>query len=61
MTMTEVLSEGIFGNWTRSWRLMGVRTWLCVEIEGEHFMGLSASECYSNVTFALKANCAGNI
>lgn len=61
MIMIAIPTEGVSGNWTRRWRLMGVRTWLWLEIEGELFMGLSGSECYGNVTFALKTNCTGNI
>ena len=61
MIMIETLTEGIFGDWTQRWRLMGVSTRLWFEIEAECFMGPSASECYCNVTFALKTNCTGNI
>lgn len=40
---------------------MGIGTRFGSEIDGEHFMRLSASECYSNVTFGLKTNCTGYI
>lgn len=53
--------EENFGNWTQSWRLMGVRTQLWLKIEGERYVGLSAAECCGNVTFALKTNCTRNV
>lgn len=59
--MIAIPTELVFGDWTQRWRLMEVRTWLWLEIGGEWFMRLSASECYGNVTFALKTNCTGNI
>lgn len=56
-----IVIEENFGNWTQRWRLMGVRTWLRLKIEGECYVGLSAAECYGNVTFALKTNCTQNV
>lgn len=56
-----IVIEENFGNWTQRWRLMGVRTWFRLKIERECYVGLSAAECYGNVTFALKTNCTRNV